>query len=202
LFNVTSASATAGQSYAGDITKAIYWYGAQVEAGAYATSYIPTLGTSVTRVGDAASKTGISSLIGQTEGTIYAEFTVGGGSDRVMAAIGGDNRFAILASPTEIGALIVTFAGGVVYNATASFTHGAITKVAFAYKSGQSVLYVNGSAVLTTTATFAFNSAISDLYLSQREFAPGTGQTGQRHSQDLVFKTRLTNAQLAELTTL
>jgi hypothetical protein len=197
------AFANGNHVYQGNGTSGAYIYGAQLEASStYATSYIPTTSAAVTRLADAASKTGISSLIGQTEGTMFAEFTVGGGSDRVMAAIGGDNRFAIVASPTEIGALIVTFAGGVVYNSAASFTHGATTKVAFAYKSGQSVLYVNGSAVLTTAATFAFNSSITTLYLSQREFAPGTGQTGQRHSQALLFKTRLSNTDLARLTSI
>jgi hypothetical protein len=44
-------------------------WGFQLEIGAsYATSYIPTLGAAVTRLVDSASKTGISSLIGQTEG--------------------------------------------------------------------------------------------------------------------------------------
>jgi hypothetical protein len=52
--------------------------GLQIEAGAYATSYIgPTLGASVTRGADAASKTGISSLIGQTEGTLFVDFESG-----------------------------------------------------------------------------------------------------------------------------
>jgi hypothetical protein len=51
-----------------------YAYGAQFEEGSYPTSYIPTYGTSATRTADAASKTGISSLIGQTEGTLYFEF--------------------------------------------------------------------------------------------------------------------------------
>ena len=50
-----------------------HFWGFQLEAGAYATSYIPTLGAAVTRGADACSKTGISSLIGQTEGTIYLE---------------------------------------------------------------------------------------------------------------------------------
>jgi hypothetical protein len=48
-------------------------YGLQLEEGSYATSYIPTYGTSVTRNADACSKTGISSLIGQTEGTLFLE---------------------------------------------------------------------------------------------------------------------------------
>jgi hypothetical protein len=188
--------------YAGDGTSSALIWGAQLEAGAYATSYIPTLSASVTRVADAASKTGISSLIGQTEGTLYAEFNVGGADGRVMSTLGGSNRFGMTASPTAVGAFIVTAAGGVVYSTSAAFTHGATTKMALAYKSGESVLYVNGSAVLTTTASFAFNAAITDLFLSQQEFAPGAGQSGKSQSQALLFKTRLTNAQLAELTTL
>jgi hypothetical protein len=163
---------------------------------------VKTEAAAVTRLADAASKTGISSLIGQTEGTLFVEFNVGSQDGRVISTLGGSNRFGITASPTTVGAFIVTAAGGVVYSNATAFTHGATTKMALGYKSGQSVLYVNGSAVLTTTASFAFNAAITDLFLSQQEFAPGAGQSGQRQAQVLVFKTRLTNAQLAELTTL
>ena len=56
---------------------AVAVWGGQIEAGAYATSYIgPTLGASVTRGADAVSKTGISSLIGQTEGVIFIDFEI------------------------------------------------------------------------------------------------------------------------------
>ena len=49
-------------------------YGAMLEEGSYPTSYIPTYGgASVTRGQDDCNKTGISSLIGQTEGTFFAE---------------------------------------------------------------------------------------------------------------------------------
>jgi hypothetical protein len=56
-------------------TSAYLLWGAQVEDGSYATSYIPTLGAAVTRLADSCSKTGISSLIGQTEGTLFVEAT-------------------------------------------------------------------------------------------------------------------------------
>jgi hypothetical protein len=48
-------------------------WGAQLEAGSYATSYIPTIASSVTRNADVLGRTGISGLIGQTEGTMYCE---------------------------------------------------------------------------------------------------------------------------------
>jgi hypothetical protein len=52
-------------------------YGFQIEVGSYATSYIPTLAASVTRGADFAQQTGITSLIGQTEGTLFLDFESG-----------------------------------------------------------------------------------------------------------------------------
>lgn len=76
----TSASITIGaynaaRSYAGDGTSGIYIWGAQIEAGAFATSYIPTVASQVTRSTDAASMTGtnFSSWYNASEGTIFAE---------------------------------------------------------------------------------------------------------------------------------
>ena len=52
-----------------------YIWGAQLEAGAFATSYIPTVASTVTRAADAASMTGtnFSSWYNQSEGSLYAE---------------------------------------------------------------------------------------------------------------------------------
>jgi hypothetical protein len=66
---IYSANADNSITYAGTNGLAAgYFYGLQLELGAYATSYIPTLGAAVTRGADSASKTGIASLIGQSEG--------------------------------------------------------------------------------------------------------------------------------------
>ena len=61
----------------GDGTSGIYLWGAQMEAGAFPTSYIPTTTATVTRAADVASITGtnFSSWYNQTEGTVFAEFT-------------------------------------------------------------------------------------------------------------------------------
>lgn len=59
-------------SYAGDITKGMYMWGAQLEVGAFPTSYIATTSASVTRNDDVASMTGtnFSSWYNATEGTV------------------------------------------------------------------------------------------------------------------------------------
>jgi hypothetical protein len=64
-------------NFTGDGYSGIYIWGAQLEAGAFATSYIPTVASQVTRSADAASMTGsnFSSWFRQDEGTLYNEAT-------------------------------------------------------------------------------------------------------------------------------
>jgi len=71
--NILCVDGSNNSTYTGDGTSGVYIYGAQLEASSYPTSYIPTLASSVTRLADAASKTGISSLINSTEGVLYIE---------------------------------------------------------------------------------------------------------------------------------
>ena len=60
----------AGNYASGDI----YLWGAQVEAGSYPTSYIPTTTTSVTRAADVStSALGVDSWYNQSEGTVFAD---------------------------------------------------------------------------------------------------------------------------------
>jgi hypothetical protein len=182
-------------------------WGFQAEAGAYATSYIPTLGTSVTRVADAASKTGISSLIGQTEGTIYWEGTIDGKNSSNEAI--PISLFATGANTNGIQAYIAVLSTNAIrflsYDGSSiqcsistnnSFwTAGTKLKMAGAYKANDFVFYINGVQIGTDTSGNV--SAFSELYLDYQN-----NQGEQSVDQILLFKTRLTNAQLAELTTL
>ena len=69
---------------AGDGTSGIYVWGAQLEVGSYATSYIPTTTAAATRSADLASMTGsnFSSWYNQTEGTMVCAY-------RFANAVGG-----------------------------------------------------------------------------------------------------------------
>jgi hypothetical protein len=182
--------------------KSVISWGAQLELGAYATSYIPTLSTSVTRVADAASKTGISSLIGQTEGTLFVEFEYQptGASQSVAISDGtSSNRLDIRVTTGNVPAFIVVV-GGVVQASISSavtITQGQRVKVAAAYKNNDFVLYQNGALVASATSGTIGGT------LSRYGFDLNGGQLfNSPVNQALLFPTRLTNAQLAELTTL
>ena len=200
---IYAASANGINSYAGTNGLAAgYFYGWQLELGAYATSYIPTLGAAVTRGADAASKTGISSLIGQTEGTLFMELNIIAGNPdyHSMLQVFGDanNRVAFGQNISSTNLFLYINASGVTTFLTTTTPAGSY-KIALAYKSGNSVLFVNGVAAITTANTFTFATALSTIFVNNFS---GNEIGIFKNAQALLFKTRLTNDQLAELTTI
>jgi hypothetical protein len=183
--------------YAGTTGSGIYCFGAQHEVGAYATSYIPTLGTSVTRVADAASKTGISSLIGQTEGAFMIDVNLDARAQFTYFTLSpnltvGTNYLGILIGNASI-AFESVVGSALQAGITLSNSSTGRFKIAAAYKANDFVMYVNGVQVGTdNSGTVPACSAIG-LY----EF----NQTPSlKYNQALIFPTRLSNSDLAALT--
>jgi hypothetical protein len=81
LYNGTTTS------YLGDGTSGIYIWGAQLEALRYASSYIPTVASTVTRVAETCSQTPPSGIIGQTEGTAYVEIDWKGNNEESIFGV-------------------------------------------------------------------------------------------------------------------
>jgi len=73
--DIVLASANGTATYTGNGYSGIFLWGAQLEAGAFATSYIPTVASQVTRSADSASMTGtnFSSWYNISEGTVYVD---------------------------------------------------------------------------------------------------------------------------------
>jgi hypothetical protein len=71
--------------------------------------------------------------------------------------------------------------------------------VAFAYKQNDFALYVNGTAQGTDTSG---NVPTGMAQLIINDYLSAGFNSANAYSQAILFKTRLTNAQLAELTTL
>ena len=177
-------------------------YGAQLEAGSYPTSYIPTYSVSATRAEDSCIKTNASGEIGQTEGTIFLDFKlpkVSTPQNHTWASLRNaseNDRVLIymLSNSTTLRAQIK--ASGTATNfALGSISDNERIKVAVAYKSGSTSIYVNGVSASGSSVALSFGAMdIIDLYNSQ----PFEGDLNQLQ----VFTTRLTNAELATLTTI
>ncbi len=199
------ADASGNTSYTGTGTSGLYVFGAQLETGSIATSYIPTTTAAVTRGADVVTLSGaVSGCIGQTEGTIYAEFEYktntaerrlialsnGTASDRVMiwtlnnilyAQVEGNS--VILANPISAG-----------YH-----------KVAFAYQqngvSGTLFASLDGGAVVSGTSA-AFPASLTDINIGKSEATAISAFFWNANIRAAALYTpRLTNAELAALTT-
>jgi hypothetical protein len=184
-------------------TATIQLWGVQVELGAYATSYIPTLGASVTRVADAASKTGISSLIGQTEGTLYAEIvrTQSTAADTFWITLsdGSINNWLFIGTEATGGRMYVRASNTVIFDQYPAISVGT-HKIALAYKSGSIAVYIDGAQIFTSAATYTIGSLTGFALGQSQSTLTASVDTAGAVKQALLFKTRLTNTQLAELT--
>lgn len=176
-----------------------YAYGTQVEAGSHVSSYVPTYGSAATRGADSCSVTGASDVIGQTEGTLYADFIFDGKPTSI------DYNIMILGA---IGSNYINIGGyntslyARVFNSTLQGTINALQmvagtryKVAVAYANNDVVMYVNGANEGTDTS--ASIPAVSQIGFSRPSFEAKTNILNAQ-----VYKERLTNSELATLTTL
>jgi hypothetical protein len=130
--------------------KSIYLWGAQVEQGAFATSYIPTTTTSLTRSADVCSITGVSTFYNATESTIFSEALVGSASN-FNSVISFDNAsasnqlaLAAFPSPNTINAFVVS-GGTTSASPTRPLTLGVFFKAASSNKLNAFQISMNGT---------------------------------------------------------
>jgi hypothetical protein len=190
-------------SYLGDGSSGLFIWGAQVEAGAYATSYIPTLAASATRGADAASKTGISSLIGQTEGTLFMDVNKTLRTDspvRLNISDGTASNWIFIGLQTNNSPIlyVITAGANVVNIAGVALSNGR-HKIAGAYKNNDFVLYVDGVQIGTDTSG---DVGATSRFQYGGNYLDTAAESDSLTNQILLFKTRLTNAEMQELTTL
>jgi hypothetical protein len=189
-------------------TADILAWGAQLEQSSYPTSYIPTTSSSATRVADVCSKTGISSLINSTEGVAFCDFVCNGFQNfgTIMSLNDGSTANYIwltIFSNGDLRAELNITGSGVqcqLYYAPAVI--GTRYKLAFGYKANDFVLYVNGALIGSDNSGNTFSAGT----LSRMDFdltSPSSYSLSPIEIKEaILFPTRLTNAELASLTTI
>ena len=188
--------------YTGNGTDSYYIWGNQLEAGSYATSYIPTTSASVTRNADVISKTGISSLIGQTEGTIFVDCKINAlpidGSLFGIQKTASNFVIRFGSQGNNIYAQCFNGSSNLFFEAT-SYTLGSRVKVAFAYKLGSYAFYINGVQIAIGSNATAIPACDETMFNS---LWGNFNNSLSFYNSAALWKTRLTNTQLAQLTTI
>ena len=194
-----SFNLTIGNTY--DYTIRIGWI--QMEESPIATSPIPTTSASVTRTKDDITLGSASSLIGQSEGTLYVEvyFRQTGLDQRILQASdgSGNNRILIWAFTTNTRMEITSGGSTVVNKLVASLADG-VQKLALAYANGDQEYYRNGSSITTSTGSLSSLPTLTDIDLGQAYDA--SLQANMHIRAVAIYPTRLGAVELEVLTTL
>jgi hypothetical protein len=191
----------------GALNLTAYTWGAQLETGSVATTYIPTTTAAVSRAADVISASGalVSGLIGQTEGTIYAEVDLRNwiASGRILTCSNGtsDERLMIqVGANRTLQAIVTTASADVADISTASGQVNGVYKCALTYASGNFAFYVNGTQIGTDSSGGV--PACTSVFLGKIGTSASTNFLNDRIRAAALYTTRLSNAQLAELTRL
>jgi hypothetical protein len=145
-----------------NLANSLYIWGAQLEAGAFPTSYIPTTTTALTRAADVASVNTLSPWFNATEGTLFAEFTRGYTGNFINFSSAAVITNNVIVGTNGIASAYTNGANQQLYN---TMTLNSVeqldyrgknsqinNKVALAYKTNDTQQFINGLAEITDTS--------------------------------------------------
>jgi hypothetical protein len=184
-------------------------FGSQLEAGSYATSYIPTQGSAVTRLADSCSNGGNEQVINSTEGTLYTEIEGFISTDtvdlnRYITVTNGtsNERVALLlgANPNQLRATVYSNTQSINLSFTTSLTDvKQFNKLAVKYKSGDYALFLNGTKIGSSSETNIFTAnTLNDISF---DVGGGTQQFRGKVKDLRLYNTALSDSELQALTT-
>ncbi len=201
-FNATSTNTTLNINAWGSTRDAsdIEVYGVQLEQGSYATSYIPTSGSAVTRVADVCSQTTPDGVIGQTEGVVYCEVDVNSGYDtnNIMVTLSnGTNlkQIYINRSNGKLEFFVGTNVNELLY-VTPSVLANGVHKLALAYKQDDFAVAIDG--VIAHTDTNGNVPTCNKINVGSHY--NGNLPFNDRINEVKLYNTRLSNSELQALT--
>lgn len=172
-------------------------YGAQLEAGSYVTSYIPTSGSAVTRSADACNGSGTSAEFDSQSGALFAEFKTvpSGGNFLISIADGTSNTGAVFVG-ADANEKIYSYYNSAYHTSDIdSFEH--FNKIVNTWDSSGIKIYINGFSRTVSGSQSLSSSDYDNLRFSRANGSlPFYGDV----KQVMTFKTKLTDSELETLT--
>ena len=171
----TDASATSfgvGSRFRkGTDNNGVLFYGVQLEALPYATSYIPTSGAIATRLADSVTGAGDATTFNSTEGVLYAEIAKRQDSNDNFILISLNND----ASNSDANSVTIGFGNSVNFYVRVKSPSGDYTsqtilassnefhKIAIRYEQANIGLFIDGIKEATYTGNYLFTQPLDNL---------------------------------------
>ena len=185
-----------------DYNTTFYFWGWQIEQGAFPTSYIPTEGSSRTRAADVASITGknFSSWYNQSEGTVFGKvnnmLATGAKFAYIINNGSGNYRHGVNAA-IDAGEAFIDGDSSASTGTTPTILNGN-GKFAHAVKTGDNAYYINGTSIGTNSISIPTN--LTQLAIGYRGTYSPNSQLCGTIKKLTYYPKRLTNQQLQVLT--
>lgn len=182
-----------------------YAWGAQFESGSFATSYIPTVASTVTRSADASRMTGanFTSWYNATQGSLLIEASSPSppaGTTFAGAIIDGaplTNAVRVQRSATNVAQVVIGSGGVNSASSTSSWPVNTVRKLVAAYGSAGNGAAFNSSLLTITGNTPPVSGSLA-LWIGSNS---GVGNTLNGHVRSIrYYPLRLTNAELQAFT--
>jgi len=187
-----------------DSSDLLVW-GAQLEQQSYATSYIPTQGATSTRLQDIATNSGIGSLIGQTEGSVFFDLNTTLKNYSVISISDGTNANRVVFYFSAVSNQIASY---ITKSNVNSSTISSIVnsypnsnyKVVIKYNSTGFYIFANGGLIGTILSNYSFpNNTLNEIKLS----SPDNSNFFEGKVKNIkVYNQLLTDSEAIALTTI
>jgi len=182
-------------------TGSVYVWGAMFEAGSYATSYIPTSGSTATRSADVCNGSGTSAEFNDSEGVLFVEAAALADdlTFRQVTLNDGSLNTILVGYRTNSNRIYTQLVSNNASQAFLSYDVSDITefhKFCIKYSTNSVHFWVDGyKRASDTSATMPL--ALTDLDL---QGTTGSAQFNAKTKQVITFKTALTDSELETLT--
>ena len=187
-------------AWASTTSGSIYIQDAQLEQGSYATSYIPTQGSAVTRLADVCNNGANEQVINSTEGVLYAEMRNDIVQQQTVSLFKGSNDSVQLGLINgNIRLAVVSNGNAVLSTLSPAFTYknGLYNKYSIVWNNTNAKIFINGE--LKSTISTPSPLGLEDLSYNN----PASSENISGYIKEVkVYNTALTDQELINLTTI